>query len=456
MADTYNTTNYTVNPGITDAATVLGSTMWVDIDNTRRLFNFGERVAELAPQQSPFFTYLSKVSKVPTDDPVFKFLEQRHQWQRRNFQLNEAVAATTYTAATGTMNDVDGAAGAVQLDCAYDQYGREVSTNVGPWFILAGQIVGIEDTSGNIRRFRVTTTPTVTANYTDTLLMPLFSGEAAFADNARGQVIGSAFAENSGAPDGWRDKMYGREGYTQIFKTAIAQMSNTERATRYRGRPNEWMRQWEEKLMEHKMDIEHAMLFGVGSSDETQDGGAPMRYTWGILPYTESYGKTYTTLTYAGSGYDAFLDVMEDFFAPEAGAAGPKLVMASRKILKWLNKLETGNGFLANTVGGAQFRMDVNQIPGKFGHNLLQVQTLFGDLYFVQEPLLRGMYEDYAIAVDLKNLALRPLVGNGINRDTYIETNIQTPGYDGRKDQILTEIGLEISLPETHALMKWS
>ena len=30
----------------------------VTIDNTRRLFNFGERVAELAPQQSPFFVYL--------------------------------------------------------------------------------------------------------------------------------------------------------------------------------------------------------------------------------------------------------------------------------------------------------------------------------------------------------------------------------------------------------------
>ena len=55
-----------------------------DLDNTRRVFNFGERVAELSPQQSPFFVYLSKVAKKATNDPVFKFLEQRHQWQRRN------------------------------------------------------------------------------------------------------------------------------------------------------------------------------------------------------------------------------------------------------------------------------------------------------------------------------------------------------------------------------------
>ena len=42
------------------------------IDHSRRMYNFGEKVAELAPKQSPFFTYLSKVAKKPTDDPVFK------------------------------------------------------------------------------------------------------------------------------------------------------------------------------------------------------------------------------------------------------------------------------------------------------------------------------------------------------------------------------------------------
>ena len=49
------------------------------LDNTRRKFDFGDRVAELAPQQSPFFVYLNKVAKKATNDPVFKFLEQRHQ-----------------------------------------------------------------------------------------------------------------------------------------------------------------------------------------------------------------------------------------------------------------------------------------------------------------------------------------------------------------------------------------
>ena len=67
------------------------------LDNTRRKFNFGDRVAELAPQQSPFFVYLNKVAKKPTNDPVFKFLEQRHQWQRRNFTVSTAVSSADWS-----------------------------------------------------------------------------------------------------------------------------------------------------------------------------------------------------------------------------------------------------------------------------------------------------------------------------------------------------------------------
>ena len=66
----------------------------LSINDSRRIFNFGDRVAELAPQQSPFFTYLAKVAKKATYDPVFKFLEQRHQWQRRNFEVETAMTGT--------------------------------------------------------------------------------------------------------------------------------------------------------------------------------------------------------------------------------------------------------------------------------------------------------------------------------------------------------------------------
>ena len=196
------------------------------------------------------------------------------------------------------------------------------------------------------------------------------------------------------------------------------------------------------------------MLFGAGNASVEALATVPTRQTWGILPYTSANGKVYN-MSYASSGYDAFLDAMEDFFAPEGGNSGNKLVLSSRKVITYLNKLGNGS-FLNNSVGSSQYRLDVDTVPGAFGHQVTVVNTIFGNLHFVAEPLLRGPWEDYCVCVDLGNVAYRPLVGNGISRDTYVETNVQTPGVDGRQDQIITEAGLEISLPETHAVLKFS
>ena len=438
----------------------------ISINDSRRVFDFGNRVAELAPQQSPFFVYLSKVAKKTTDDPVFKFLEQRHQWQRRSFDVEGAVTWTTHASTANVLAAAE--ADNLVLDCGYNNYGN-IEALCAPQFLLKGQVVAVEFSDGVVRRFKIDVDPvssgtdgtdgistiTITAGAGVTLVGDNWSLDTDYtmSDDAKGQVIGSAWAEGSKAPDGWEDALYDNEGYCQIFKTAMNLFSGTAMATEYRGIANEYKRIWTDKLMEHKMDLEQATLFGIGSANESA-GSAPTRYTHGIVPYTEANGKVYN-FSYASSGYDAFLDAMEDFFAPESGNSGNKLVLASRKVITYLNKLGSGS-FLNNTVGSSQYSLNVTSIPGAFGHQVTVVDTIFGKLHFVAEPLLRGPWEDYCAAVDMKNVAYRPLSGNGISRDTFVETNIQDNDEDGRRDQIITEAGLEISLPETHAILKFS
>jgi len=432
-----------------------GSLDSVSINDSRRVFNFGERVSELAPQQSPFFTYLSKVSKSATDDPVFKFLEQRHQWQRRNFSTKDWDTKTSGGKAVGDTIS------AVHLVCDYDKYGNEVAS-AAPQFLIVGQVVRIAGKALRVKavnavgdgQARTYASGTATS-FTSVDLECLEAVSAATGGSHKGQVIGSAWAEGSTDPEGWKDELYSREGYCQIFKTAIQLFSGSALATRYRGRPDEYRRVWADKLMEHKMDIEHAMLFGVGKADEANSSG-PVRYTHGIVPYTEANGKV-MNFKYGGSSkstYDDFIDQMKDFYAPESGNSGDKLVLASRKVLAWLNKLGTSS-FLNNTVESENYQLDVQNIKGSFGHMVTKINTIFGNLHFVPEPLFRGQDEDMAIAVDLANVKYRPLSGNGVSRDTHIVTNVQNNNVDGRKDMILTEAGLEISLPETHAIMKW-
>jgi hypothetical protein len=56
------------------------------------------------------------------------------------------------------------------------------------------------------------------------------------------------------------------------------------------------------------------------------------------------------------------------------------------------------------------------------------------------------------LMADMSKLQYRPLVGNGLNRDTHIITNVQNSDEDLRKDMVITEAGLEVTLPECHAL----
>ena len=446
---------YSVTPGVAPTGE--------SINDNRRLFDFGERVAELAPEQSPFFVYLSKVAKKPTPDPVFKFLEQRHQWQRRNVLLKTAISNA----------DPDGGITSLVVDVDYDQYGKTVSTNVQPKFLVddGSQILNVEmtDDAGSSPTDQKMVTLRVSAvNLSNaaqaTLTTEVLSVDGdtasgnwpASMDCAAGseiQVMGSAFQEGSTAPGGWRDELSDREGYCQIFKTAIDLFSGTSLATSYRGYSDEYRRVWREKLMEHKMDIEHAMLYGVGKADES--GAGPRRYSHGVIPYIKANGGKYEEFTAASSDYDDFIDYMEQFFAPEKGNSGDKLVLASRPVIAWMNKLGTSS-FWDNTAGAAQYSLDIASIPGSYGHNVTRINTAFGNLHVVQEPLFRGAHSGHMVMVDLKNVAYRPLAANGKNRDTHIITNIQNNDVDGRKDMILTEAGLEISHPETHGIIKFT
>jgi len=420
----------------------------------RRIHNFGDRVAELAPDESPFFVYLNKVAKVPTNDPVFRFLENRSKidWTSRNFSvksttLTDVVADTVYTVTVD-----EGSANAVK-------------------FLVKGMVFAVETvTNKSLVQFRV---EGVTHNSADTTvsarciaLSDASSGGAGYndvADNDECQIVGTSFAEGSGSPDVWSSQLDDDFGYTQIFKTA-AEMTNTAIATNYRGYANEWNRIWNLKLREHKVDIERAMLFGMRARSNSvqyseglvghilQNGEAA---NFGSASYTS--GAPYFLSEAAGNMiYDDLLGDFEVIFDPARGGNKSKLALASRPVLTFFNKMGS-TGFVDQSVAADKmFQYDITARNGNFGHQVMQVNTIHGDLSIVAEPLFRGISSGYMAIVDLDHVAYRPLAGNGLNRDTHIITNVQQADEDLRKDMIITEAGLEITIPETHALYSFT
>ena len=241
-------------------------------------------------------------------------------------------------------------------------------------------------------------------------------------------------------------------------------MTNTSRATVYRGYADEWQRIWNNKLREHKVDIERAMLFGMRGSTNS------IQYTDGIVghiiansqaeladeaqvAYNEDKGYL-KTITAANWSYDSLLSDFEVIFDPARGGGASKLALASLPVISHFNKL---GGFMDSSLKGAtdagSLAYNFERSSGSFGHKVMKIETIHGDLSMVKEPLFRGNSAGFLAMVDLDHVSYRPLVGNGVNRDTSITTNVQQADEDLRKDMILTEAGLEVSLPETHSLI---
>ena len=281
-------------------------------------------------------------------------------------------------------------------------------------------------------------------------------------ESFRCYVVGTAYAAGSGYPETWQDQPYSTaHGQTQIFKTS-AVMNNTDRATVLKYEGNEWARIWKEKLIEHKWDIENALLFGKQSSTYNT--------TQGAVEYISTYGNTFS-LNLTTKSQDAFLDDMSAMLDPRYNNASSTVFFCSTAVYNWMHKL---SGYFANNIGmvvpqsgnttpSPGVGTDAGNgyanfaVSGKkkvFGVDITTISTVYGDMNVARNVHLDGT-QVKMLGINMKYCAYRPLVGNGINRDTGIYVGVQTlenSGVDRRVDQILTEAGMEWCCPETHAI----
>ena len=485
----------------------------LDTGVLRRKYDFGERVSELSIASDPFFRMVSKLAKKPTDDPEFKFTERRPSFHKRYaYVVNHGTSAQSSSAggnATVTHGNVD--AGDVyyltmatdykstgNIQNVYGQSSGEISvadSSTQPSFFLEDQMLKVpymtgvtagswDDSSASSASsaddylvVKIMDVDTASVSNCANLKVKVVSKGGASADfelasysaynNAldgldisgksisaylepkRCYVIGSAHAQGSGYPETWKDQPFSTGyGRTQIWKTAMA-MDNTTRATTLKYEPNEFARVWKEKLVEHKWDIEQSILFGsqYDSGDEW--------YTQGAVDFISSFGNVFS-LSIASKTQDDFLDDMSNFLDPRYNNANASLFFCDTATYNWLHKL---SGFFSNNLEvSPNFRADMSLTAKKkvFGVDISVISTPYGDMNVARNIHLDG-HKIKMLAVNMRHCAYRPLVGNGLNRDTAIYVGVQTlenSGVDRRVDLIQTEAGMEWQMPEAHAY--WS
>lgn len=265
----------------------------------------------------------------------------------------------------------------------------------------------------------------------------------------RSYVVGTSHSEGSALIEAnWADQPYSTgQGYTQIFRSEFG-MSNTARATALKYEKNEWARLWRDKLIEHKWEIEQTALFGKAAS------GAP-QYTQGGVDYVLTNGNLFN-LTHSSKTADSFLEDLSMLVDPRYNNSKKMVFFCDTATYNWLHKL--GGYFQNNMETSPNFSSNFASTGKKkvFGVDFTTISTVYGDINVARNIHLDGSGVKI-MGVNMNYVKWRPLVGNGVNRDTSVYVGVQTlenTGTDKRVDMILTEGGFEWSMPECHAIWK--
>lgn len=396
--------------------------------------NWREGILMLYPNgRAPLTALLALTKNETTDDPEFN-------WFTRIFAEQAAVITGLYTdSSLGTPVTAASAAGDVifikmaEAEARYFKGGHTVllrNNNKPDADVTA--IVQMEPVLAGANSYIMAK-----------LLMPSNTGFNLSAANIqRALVIGSAHAEGALIPESIQYDPTRWKNYTQIFRNSL-EITRTAEKTRLRTGP-EYNRMKADTLEMHSVEMEKAYLFGT-PSENMGSNGKPIRTTGGLIWAIKNGGGLQAR--FAGTQADWFSD------DPDGGlnwferqlmycfnfGATEKLAFAGNSALLALNQLARKWGTWQYTTQSRAFGINVNEFVTPFGTITVKTHPLFS-----QEPT----NQQSMVIFEPKNLRYR-----FITDTTFMDDNMKQghSRYDARKEEFLTEAGLEFHHPKSWA-----
>jgi hypothetical protein len=220
--------------------------------------------------------------------------------------------------------------------------------------------------------------------------------------------------------------------YTQILRRSW-ELTGTAYSSENETDPHDWDYQAAKVGIEHKRDIERTLLFGVPSK-VTASNGQPMRTTGGLFYWIKSNQMDAA----GGFSEEEFNTWSRTIFRY---GAKRKVLMGSPLATSVLNTFPMG-------------KVRIGQTEKKYGISITTYVSSFGELGLVTNWELEGAkYGGVLVAYDQSNLAYRFLQNSKANRDSHVNTSIQPPDADTRRDEWLTEMGLQVNLEKTAGIV---
>ena len=370
--------------------------------------NFREMILWLNPNgMTPIFGLMAKVAKRTTDDPEFKWWVEPNDIIR--LQVNGALTASDTTI---TVDSSDPSASA--LDARYG-----TATNLKPGDIL---MVEPSTDSATFNPEMIEVVSPISA--TQVVVRRGVAGTTAgnIADNANLLLVGSAYAQGSGAPKSVSRNPVQFSNYCQIFKETY-ELTGTADKTKTRTGPA-WSNDKKRAIFRHSLAIEMAILFGK-KAIETGTNGKPKYFMGGLrdqLPTSRQsvFGAALTV--------NGFIDAVYDVFDFDTPAGNSRIAFCGNGALNVLNKTIHSDPNSDISFAG---------VTKVFGMDLQTFVLPQGTIALKTHPLLNRhpLYTNSMFVLDfsaLKYVAMR-------DRDTKIQDDVQAKDEDVRRGLIQTE-----------------
>lgn len=253
------------------------------------------------------------------------------------------------------------------------------------------------------------------------------STAATIADNVWLTLIGSAYAEGTGAPRAVARNPIKFFNYTQIFKNTY-ELTGTADKTKFRtGDP--WSNDKKRKAYDHSRDIEMSLLFGR-RAEVTGDNGKPKRTMGGLRTFIPASN---TTVFGSAVTPASFIDAIAPVFDFNTGAGDTRVMFVGNQAA-----IELGKVFNNAT----NIHINATERVKVYGIHFQEVLVPQGRVLIKTHPLLsrHGLYRKSGFILDFDALKWAPLEG----RDTKARDDVQTEDEDVRRGFWMTEGGIEV------------
>ncbi|MBT9169311.1 MAG: hypothetical protein DDT19_02669 [Syntrophomonadaceae bacterium] len=364
------------------------------IEASRLKVDMSEKIAELEPDKSQLITLTKKMNrKRVVTNPEFDWLEQDigAKWDTVNFPAGYTDVATSIVVSNGA-------------------------------FFRAGDLVKVPRTAETLL---------VTAVAANTLTVIRSWGAipaAAIAHTEPIVIISNLNAEGAPSRAILQREPVRRTNFTQIVRTPVGVTRTLQSTKTYGPKPLSWYRHM--GGIDHAVDMERTMLFGERNRD--QIGGQHRRSTGGILEFCTENILNVAATTLTEQSFVEWLETVFRFGSKE------KILLACARLCTHIDLWSMG-------------KLQTKPKDKTYGVSIKEYMTTHGTLYVTKHHLLEGaIYGGFGIILDLDNIAYCPLEGG----DTTLLTNRQANDEDGQRDEYLTEFGVEVRLPRTHAIIR--